>query len=450
MNEITCKNCGKTVQKRKGSQFCSTKCKNAYWNKQRGKVESKLSKNEEINISSEKETEIVPPKTIKKTFQVENPEYLKVKWELDQLKRNKDAYISTIKQQKQKVETLKKTNLNVFKLAGAAFGGYSGRLLNETKPYVGAITGSVLGAIGGAFYSNMIKKELPKDISKLLNSINENIQKTKLINSKIDDLQKNDLALPRLIPKEIEDLNPEYINYQHRQHEKLKVLELKQRRIKEEKDRKENERKQKIEALESAHTANETKQVCKIISSAELSGLSFEILDFQGKWGDFLGQPAVDFYMVIHGRAGGGKSTFTIQFATYLSVKFGDVLYVSGEEGFSKTLQQKLTNEDNENLYFADLHSFQDIVDEVPVGRYKFIVLDSLNNMKIDADGLQTLRKKYPDAATIAIAQSTKEGKMRGSNEIIHDCDIEISISEGIATTVKNRYKETGLTHKIF
>jgi predicted ATP-dependent serine protease len=259
--------------------------------------------------------------------------------------------------------------------------------------------------------------------------------------------------VPEKIEQKREITNPDFLLFRENQLKEQKIKEKKKKEIEDQKRKQEEEKTQIIQKLENPQTEIESPEnPKKIISYKEFTHFVFETLDFQGKWKVFIGQPSVNFYMVIHGRAGSGKTTFNIQFAIYLSVKFGDVLYISSEEGFSKTLQEKLERQKDliENLYLADLHSLEDIFDEVPENTYKFIFVDSLNNMKIDAEGMQELREKHPNAATIAIAQSTKDGKMRGSNEIIHDCDIEISVDEGVAKTIKNRYKETGLTYKIF
>ena len=65
-------------------------------------------------------------------------------------------------------------------------------------------------------------------------------------------------------------------------------------------------------------------------------------------------------------------------------------------------------------------------------------------------DNMKKLRLAYPECAFITISQSTKDGKMRGSNELKHDCDIEVEVAHGIATTIKNRFLEPGKEFKVF
>ena len=70
--------------------------------------------------------------------------------------------------------------------------------------------------------------------------------------------------------------------------------------------------------------------------------------------------------------------------------------------------------------------------------------------MKIDDDKMKQIRLKYPDSALITIFQSTKDGKMRGSLEIVHDADKAVVVENGVATTTKNRFKEKYMELKGF
>ena len=190
----------------------------------------------------------------------------------------------------------------------------------------------------------------------------------------------------------------------------------------------------------------------KIISSQHLKKMEFKVLNFQGKWNTLFGFPSINFHCVIHGMSGEGKSTFAIQFAKYLADSFGRVIYISGEEGFSKTFKDKFSNNNAESKFLdvADLRRFEDINREVPPESYNFIFIDSLDNMKIDADKMKKIRERYKNSALITISQSTKDGKMRGSYEIVHDCDIAVKVENGVASTTKNRFKEKGLTLSVF
>ncbi len=194
------------------------------------------------------------------------------------------------------------------------------------------------------------------------------------------------------------------------------------------------------------------KQSSRVISSKDLREKTYACLNFSGKWFDLIGKPSVVFHAAVHGKPGEGKSTFCFQWAHYLAEEFGKVIYISAEEGFSKTLRDKLINTkaDSSSLCFADLRSFNEITTEIGRYDFHFIIIDSLDTLKIDALKLKQLREHYPQSAFITISQSTKDGKMRGSQEIIHDSDIEIRVVNGTASTAKNRFKEKGKTYNVF
>ena len=188
-----------------------------------------------------------------------------------------------------------------------------------------------------------------------------------------------------------------------------------------------------------------------LISNEQLSEMEFHCLDFQKKWLEFFGQPAVVFHLAVHGRSGHGKSNFCFQLADYLANNFGNTVYISGEEGFSKTLKDKkmFNKVESKHIYWCRHKNFEAIKSNLK-NQFNFIFLDSLDTLGIDAVKLRELRALFPDSAFITISQSTKAGGMRGSNEILHDSDMAVQVHDGIATTTKNRFKKSGMEFRVF
>ncbi len=189
----------------------------------------------------------------------------------------------------------------------------------------------------------------------------------------------------------------------------------------------------------------------KIVSSRTMRGWKYKLFPFVGKWKDFFGTPEYAFHLAVHGKPGEGKSTFCVQFADYLAKNFGKVIYISGEEGLSKTVQDKIINNgiDNPYFFFADIKSYEEIKTEIP-NEYHFVFIDSLDTLRIDPIRLKALKEHYPQSAFITISQSTKDGKMRGSLELVHDADITVKVEDGIAATTKNRFQVRGTEFKVF
>lgn len=190
----------------------------------------------------------------------------------------------------------------------------------------------------------------------------------------------------------------------------------------------------------------------RIINSIQLEQMVFESLNFTGRWEHLLGYPSPNFHGIIHGLSGHGKSTFAIQFAKYLADNFGRVLYLSAEEGFSMTFQSKFLNNDagSPSLDVADIRTFEEILSQVPRNTYNFIFIDSLDTMKIDAEKLRKIKRAFENTALITISQATKAGDIRGSYEIVHDGDIAVKVTDGVAVTTKNRFKKIEMSFNVF
>jgi hypothetical protein len=87
---------------------------------------------------------------------------------------------------------------------------------------------------------------------------------------------------------------------------------------------------------------------------------------------------------------------------------------------------------------------------EVKPDTYNFIIPDSLNTMKIEVNKLRKTRANFKNSALITMSQATKAGDMRGSYDIVHDSDIVVKVTHGVAETIKNRFKEIGMKFQVF
>jgi hypothetical protein len=190
----------------------------------------------------------------------------------------------------------------------------------------------------------------------------------------------------------------------------------------------------------------------KIISSVDLLKMDFEVFPFGGDWYGFLGTPSSSFQMSVFGKAGQGKSTYSVQVANYLASNFGSAIYVSGEEGFCLTFQKKFRDHGAASLHLdvADIRTYSELVKSIEPGRYRFIILDSFDTLKIIAEQLRELKLRYKDCAFITISQVTKSGDARGSYQVMHDSDIIVEVISGKAITIKNRFLSTGKIYPVF
>jgi len=178
----------------------------------------------------------------------------------------------------------------------------------------------------------------------------------------------------------------------------------------------------------------EQAKISGVMSADELVEYKYDSYPFEGKWKNLIGNPAKSFHMMVFGRPKQGKSIFCFQLAKYLS-KFGKVLYIASEEGFSATLQQKLQEFGaiNPNLYFANYRDYETIKQNITGQDYEFIIIDSINFINLEPEDVEELKSLNKEKAFITIQQATKGGQFRGSQQFAHNCDIIIEVIQGVA-----------------
>ncbi|MBA2610810.1 MAG: hypothetical protein H0U95_02485 [Bacteroidetes bacterium] len=188
----------------------------------------------------------------------------------------------------------------------------------------------------------------------------------------------------------------------------------------------------------------------KIIPATDLAKIDYKAFSFDGLWKEFFGCPSINFHALIHGNSGEGKSTFSMWLARYLAENFGLVLYVSGEEGLNKTFQDKLKycKAEVEDFYVLDVRTGDELIKEVGVNEFNFIILDSLHDMEIDSKKLKAIFERYKNTAFICIDQNNKKGDLLGANEKKHLVDIVVNVKDYTAETTKNRFKAKGVSFK--
>ena len=71
------------------------------------------------------------------------------------------------------------------------------------------------------------------------------------------------------------------------------------------------------------------------------------------------------------------------------------------------------------------------------------LVVDSVNNLRLTPDDIAKIKEAHPLINIVAIMQSTKDGKFKGSQEFLHDCDIRIDCQRPHAKQTKSRYAPT-------
>lgn len=444
MNKI-CEFCqSEFIPPRSDTRFCSKTCKSKFWYNQR---KTPVENNNELHSSLKgviDERAISLPQEEYETIQVKTDslEYKRLQKLEAELLLQKSQFENKIKKVELEITQISNKNGQAIKILCTGIGGFI------TDPQFKKPTNNLLGAITGLALGTMLNDSVKDERERV---------KNQAIQYKKQELDSLKMSLSVIIAKlsgvKIRLVNtPPYIIEEKKQLRQQLALPIEN-----------TQTPSAIQVTKPAIINSNTQPLVinksskesgtgKIISSEELFNHEYLALEFKNEWYDFIGFPSINFQCAIHGRAGEGKSTFAIKFIMYLAENFGKSIYISSEEGFSKTFKDKFVrnNAKSDNLFVADLKTMDEIIKEIPVNTYNFICIDSLDNMRIDAEKLKQLRERYKGSSIITISQATKDGKMRGSYEIIHDVDIEIIVTNGVAITNKNRFKEKDLELRVF
>jgi len=156
------------------------------------------------------------------------------------------------------------------------------------------------------------------------------------------------------------------------------------------------------------------------------------------------------FSILLYGIAGGGKSHLANLLACELSI-VGRVLYVLAEEQITNSVQQRIVRYgSSDNVIFWVCSDENKILDVVR--GYDFLVLDSLNGMtqwNFHTDFLRRV-KSLNLRGTILLTQMNKSGEFVGNNSLLHEVDVSIKVTDGIAETKKNRFGVSEGRYEIF
>jgi hypothetical protein len=183
-------------------------------------------------------------------------------------------------------------------------------------------------------------------------------------------------------------------------------------------------------------------KVMDILSASEYKKMNIPVLNFTKEFAYLMGKPSINFCAFVHGKPGNGKSTFAVKFADYFERNHGKVIYLASEQhglnnSFQDLLKKHSTSDFKVHLHANKLKS-SDIKDLAK--KYKLVILDSINHMKITPEELENIREEAKRTAFLSVMQSTKDGSFKGSQDFAHNSDIMIEMVNMEARQYKSRF----------
>ena len=176
------------------------------------------------------------------------------------------------------------------------------------------------------------------------------------------------------------------------------------------------------------------------LSAGQILTLKTKSVTLTGEWGRCLGTIDRHGVALVWGPSGSGKSNGVMMLAKELS-RFGKVLYVSLEEGFSLSFQNTLRRfgmaECGANFQALDHGSFEDLTKRLfRKGSPEFVVVDSIQYLGLSYRNYLFLKAQFPNKLFVLISHAAgKQPEGRAAGSILYDADIKIWVEGGKAFT---------------
>jgi len=187
-----------------------------------------------------------------------------------------------------------------------------------------------------------------------------------------------------------------------------------------------------------------------IISATEYRKKIIPELKFNEHFRYLMGNPSENFYALITGAPGSGKSTFTIQFANYFKENHGDVLFLASEQsGENKPLQNLLRKYKADFDIEQEPNKLNDKQLIKLINHYQLVIIDSANHMGLSSEQLENLRENASKTAFLVVLQTNKDGDFKGDQTLKHNCDIFMKVDDMIVYQEKSRFSPPAHVHII-
>jgi hypothetical protein len=187
----------------------------------------------------------------------------------------------------------------------------------------------------------------------------------------------------------------------------------------------------------------------KTIGLAALLNKRYAYLDGLPEWVErAFGRLVKNFVLIVWARSGSGKSTLVYKLTAEL-MKYGNVLYLSLEEGVEATAQIKAIKHLNKEehggkILFANHEMTYDQTVKL-LGKRKspqFVVIDSVQYWDINYAKYKELKALFPQKGFVFISHSRgKNCDGHTAEKIRYDSGIKVYM-EGFVAFIKSRYLE--------
>ncbi|MBQ7421327.1 MAG: bifunctional adenosylcobinamide kinase/adenosylcobinamide-phosphate guanylyltransferase [Prevotella sp.] len=165
----------------------------------------------------------------------------------------------------------------------------------------------------------------------------------------------------------------------------------------------------------------------------EIARKKYKTLPWGGRWEEAFGLPEENSTWFISGASASGKSSFVMQLA-YELTHYGQVLYMSYEEGVSQSFQERLLRFELDKKQGQFRVVTSDTIDELMERlkrrhSAKFIIVDSLQYAGWEYPQVKCLVDAFPKKSFIFVSQEIK-------SQPLGKCAIRVRYMAGVKVRV--------------
>lgn len=176
------------------------------------------------------------------------------------------------------------------------------------------------------------------------------------------------------------------------------------------------------------------------LSATQILSIRRDTITLSGEWGRCLGTIDSHEVALVWGPSGSGKSNGVMMLAKELT-RFGKVLYVSLEEGYSFSFQQTLQRhgmaECGARFQVLDSCTKEDLKARLSKKNSpEYVIIDSIQSMGLNYRDYRSLRSRFPNKMFILVSHAAgKQPEGRSAMSILYDAGIKIWVNGGMAFT---------------